>query len=57
MLDLKAAEAQYEALSAKKAFEGHPKVIQYKEFLNEELARFNKKKESMEQKKKEFFDL
>jgi hypothetical protein len=40
--DIAAAEAQLAALKAKGSFEGHPKVIQYKEFLDEEMARFQK---------------
>merc|ERR1711916_51697 len=55
--DVAAAEAQLAALKAQPSFEGHPKVLQYREFLEEELGRFRTKQASMEQKKQEFYDL
>lgn len=57
LTDIAAVEAQLKALEAKASFAGHPKVIEYREFLEEELARFSKKKESMEKKEREFFEL
>lgn len=57
LTDIAAVEAQLAALKAKESFAGHPKVLQYREFLEEELERFTKKKESMERKKQEFYDL
>lgn len=55
--DFNAAKAQRDALDSKPAFKGHPKVLQYREFLDKELESFAEKKKSMEKKKKEFFDL
>lgn len=55
--DLAAVEAQLKALESEAAFRGHPKTIQYREFLEGELDQFTKKKASMEAKKKEFYDL
>lgn len=56
-VDLNACKAQLSALDSNPAFKGHPKTIQYRDFLNGELDMFTKKKESMEKKKKEFYDL
>jgi hypothetical protein len=55
--DLAAVRAQLAALEARSEFSGHPKVAQYKEFLEGELQTFLKKKESMEAKKKVRFVL
>lgn len=55
--DMAAVEAQLAALKAKESFLGHPKVLQYREFLEEEMERFTKKKQSMERKKAEFYEL
>lgn len=56
-VDYAALKAQIEALDSKPAFKGHPKVIQYREFLDKEMESFAFKKESMEKRKVEFFEL
>ena len=56
-VDYAALKAQIAALDSKPAFKGHPKTIQYREFLEKELESFEKKRTSMEEKKKEFFEL
>jgi hypothetical protein len=50
--DITAVRAQLAALGERSEFTGHPKVAQYKEFLDGELQTFLKKQESMEKKKK-----
>jgi hypothetical protein len=50
--DLGAVRAQLTALDARPEFVGHPKVAQYREFLEGELQTFAKKKDSMEGKQK-----
>lgn len=55
--DLAATRAQLAALDTKPAFQGHPKTLQYREFLQGELESLGKKRESMEKRKKEFYDL
>lgn len=56
-VDIGAARAQLEALDTNPAFKGHPKTLEYRAFLEGELTEFAAKRESMEKKKKEFYDL
>lgn len=56
-VDVKACQAQLAALDSHPGFRGHPKALQYRQFLEGELRTFDAKRVSMEAKKKEFYDL